>query len=57
MEYFLAALPIVFLLILMVVLRMGGHVAGPISLAAGILVGLLAFGLNGQVLLTGLVKA
>lgn len=57
MEYFLAALPIVILLILMVILRMGGHVAGPISLAAGILVGLLAFGLNGQVLLTGLVKS
>ena len=57
MEYFLAALPIVILLFLMVVLRMGGHIAGPISLAAGILAGLLAFGLNGQVLLTGLAKS
>lgn len=57
MEYLLAALPILILLFLMVVLRMGGHIAGPISLASGLLIGLLAFGLNSQVLLVGLSKS
>lgn len=57
MEYWLAALPIILLLFLMVVLRMEGHLAGPISLAAGILIGFLNFGLNGQVFMVGLLKS
>lgn len=57
MEYLLAALPILILLFLMVVLHLGGHIAGPVSLAVGILISLLAFGLNSEVLLIGLSKS
>lgn len=56
MPYLLAALPILILLLLMVVLRMGGHFAGPLSLLAGLLIGIAAFGLNFPVFGTALAK-
>lgn len=50
MLYALAALPFVIVLALMLLLRWGGQRAGPAGLAVGLLVALLAFGLNWQVL-------
>jgi lactate permease len=49
-KYFLAALPILTLLGLMIGPRWGAHKAGPASLLSGILVAVLAFGLTLDVL-------
>lgn len=56
MEYLLAALPILALLFLMIVLKWGGHFAGPVSLLVCILIAILAFGLNTSVFSTALAK-
>src|SRR5919197_1415596 len=50
MQYSLAALPILFVLALMLLLRWGGQRAGPAGWLAGIVVAALAFGLTPQVL-------
>ena len=50
MTIFLAAFPILVVLILMVALRWGGQRAGPAGWVAGVLVAWLAFGLTPQVL-------
>lgn len=50
MNYFLAALPILVVLALMLFLRWGGQRAGPAGWLAGLLVAWLAFGLNWPVL-------
>ena len=50
MRYLLAALPILFVLGLMILRRWGGQRAGPAGWLAGGLIALLAFGLNWQVL-------
>ena len=49
-QYFLAALPILFLLWLMLGPRWGAHTAGPAAWLCGLLVGWLVFGLTPQVL-------
>jgi len=49
MSYILAITPIVVILILMVVFRWGGQKAGPTAWLVGIVIALLAFGLNWQV--------
>lgn len=49
-DYLLAAAPILVVLVIMMVFRVGGQYAGPIGLLTGILVASLAFGLNWQVL-------
>ena len=46
----LAALPIAFVLVLMIGLHWGGHQAGPAGLLAGLLIAALAFGLSLDVL-------
>jgi len=46
MNYFLAALPILTVLVLMIVLRWGGQRAGPAGWLISMLVAVLAFGLN-----------
>ncbi len=56
MQYMLAALPILILLFLMVVLHMGGHLAGPLSLLVCFLIAAAAFGLNLHVFDTALAK-
>jgi lactate permease len=50
LDYLLAATPILVVLVIMMVFRVGGQYAGPIGLLTGILVASLAFGLNWQVL-------
>lgn len=50
LDYLLAAAPILVVLVIMMVFRVGGQYAGPIGLLTGILVASLAFGLNWQVL-------
>ncbi len=50
MQYFLAFLPILIVLALMLILHWGGQRAGPAGWLAGILVAALAFGLTPQVL-------
>jgi lactate permease len=50
LDYLLAAAPILVVLVIMMVFRVGGQYAGPIGLLTGLLVASLAFGLNWQVL-------
>jgi lactate permease len=47
--YFLALLPILIVLALMLLLRWGGQFAGPVGLLAGIAVAIIGFGLTPQV--------
>ncbi len=49
MFYFLAFLPILLILVLMAFFHWSGQKAGPVGWAVGVLVALLAFGLNWQV--------
>ncbi len=49
-RYILAASPIVVVLIVMMIFRVGGQIAGPIGLLTGMLVATQAFGLNLDVL-------
>lgn len=57
MNLFLAALPILLVLALMLFFRRGSHEAGGVGWLAGIAVAFLFFGLNGQVLWVSQVKA
>ncbi len=50
MQYFLALLPIVLVLALMILLRWGGQRAGPVGLLAGVAIAAVAFGLTPQIL-------
>jgi lactate permease len=50
MQYLLACLPILIVLVLMLFLRWGGQKAGPAGWLAGVVVAALAFGLTPQVL-------
>ncbi len=50
MSYFLAVLPLLAVLGLMILLRWGGQRAGPAGWLAGLLIALLFFGLNGPIL-------
>jgi lactate permease len=49
-RYFLAAAPILVVLICMTVFKVGGHYAGPIGLLTGLVIAVQAFGLTPQVL-------
>jgi lactate permease len=51
MIYFLAALPILIVLVSMIVFHLGGQYAGPVGLLTGVLVAWLFFGLTPAVLL------
>lgn len=57
MLYFLAILPILLILILMVVFHFGGQKASPIGWLAGILTAILSFGLNWEVFWISQAKA
>lgn len=56
MNYFLAILPILSVLLLMLVFRMGGQQAGPTGWFIGLCVGILAFGLNWNIFWVSQVK-
>src|SRR5512143_2778870 len=55
-QYFLAAAPILAVLVIMIVFQVGGQYAGPLGLLAGILIAGQAFGLTPQVLWVSQVK-
>jgi lactate permease len=57
MTFFLALLPILVVLVLMLFFRAGSHQAGGAGWAAGLVIAWLVFGLNGQVLWISQVKS
>jgi lactate permease len=56
MQYFLAALPLLLVIVLMMLFRWGGERAGPAGWLAGLLLGLFAFGLTPSVFQVSQIK-